>query len=156
MRFKELLLTAAALVALGCSKESKEDSQTKTVSSEIEGTYNGTISFSVAGSEAGSSDTQTIITGTGDETVTVTLKGDPDATGMAIKGDIPVENVKVTRTSDTEYSLAETQLNANVGGVNYTGTLTGTVSGKSAHLTFVLRPGAMPMDVTGIFTGERE
>lgn len=156
MRLKAVLLTAAALIALGCSKEGEEDSQTQSVTSEIEGTYEGTISFSVAGSEAGSSDTRTIITATGDNTVTVTLEGDPDATGMAIKGDIPVENVKVTRTSGTEYSLAETQLNANVGGVNYTGTLTGTVSGKSADLTFTLRPGAMPMDVTGIFTGEKK
>lgn len=41
MRFKELLLTAAALVALGCSKESKEDSQTKTVSLKLKAPTTG-------------------------------------------------------------------------------------------------------------------
>lgn len=147
-----LAMLAIALFAVACEKNDETISPAEVIS----GNYEGTLSLSVMDTEQGSFQTQVIINRINDESVKVTLKGDPNAEGaMAIKGDIAVENVTVSASGDTSYTLAETSIDTMVGTTNYKGSLSGTIMGTEADLTFTLTPGAMPMAITAVFMGKK-
>lgn len=152
MKLLEFIAVAAMLLVAAVSCRPSSEGEADPAAS-VAGTYYGTLALSVMGQDQGSSEASVTIEAPGGGTATVTLSG--FGMGAMSLGDIVIPGVPVSE-SDEGYSLSAGSIDVTAGEMNVTGTMEGTVSAEgSASITFVLRPGAMPMDVTAVFTGSR-
>lgn len=145
-----LMMALFAFCAVSCS----DDDEPTPVAEVVAGTYNGTVTLSVMGSDQGSYDTELVIVKESDTTVKLTLVGG-DGEGSMVLGDIPVSGVNVTTTDNKIYSLTETAIDTLVGDTRYTGTVSGSIEGNVADVIFSVKPGAMPMSINVAFSGTK-
>ena len=158
MKLKTIFLTLAALCAAACS----DDDKTVTPAESVSGTYEGALTLSVMGNSQGDVAMNVVVEPETASTVSVTLSGDPEATGgMTIKT-IRLTGVSVSAEEGTTHTLSKS-----IGGEGYvaqdSGTsvnwkfseITGTVTDNAATLHLVGQPGAMPMAITMDFTGTK-
>lgn len=118
----------------------------------VAGTYKGKLEMTVSGNVVGTvEDSQVIVEGKNDK-ATVTLKA--FGFGSMQLQDIVIENVALA-SAGSGYSLSG-DVNTTSGSVKVTGKIAGTIDAKgSADMTFTIKPGAMPMDITAKFTGSK-
>lgn len=57
------------------------------------------------------------------------------------------------KTSGTSYKIYEDNYSVTLDGVNYSGNISGTITGKAAEIHYSVRPGQMPMDINFTFSG---
>lgn len=117
----------------------------------VSGTYSGTLALSVMGQDQGTAES-TVTVAAEDGKATLTLTGFGMA-GMSIE-DIAIPDVVLVET-DGGCTLSAENIDVVAGDINVTGSLEGTIDNGNAGITFVLKPGAMPMDVTAVFTGSK-
>lgn len=114
--------------------------------------YTGSLDLSVNGKPADKiEDSKVEIKSVKDGKVSITLAG--FGTGHMKLEDIVIADVPVTDAKDGTYSL-ETKINTTSGNISVTGSLNGTIKNGKANITFVIKPGAMPMPVTAVFTSK--
>lgn len=147
-------MMAIALCAVSCSDDDDKKEDIVIPAQEIAGTYNGTLSLSVSGTDQGSSDSQVKITAEDGGTVQVLLVGGAGEGAMSLP-DITLPGVEVQTSDNVTYTLPESAIDVTVGSVKYTGSLQGTVKDEKANLVFTLKPGAMPMAITATFIGTK-
>lgn len=121
----------------------------------VAGTYKGTLDLSVGGEPSGSveDETVTITYIEEDSTATLMLKGFP-AMGASELGDIEITGVNVTTTDYNTYTVAgevKAQTSFGANNITVTGTVSGTIVDGAASITFTLKPGAMPINITAVF-----
>lgn len=117
------------------------------------GTYSGNLKLMVAGKEQGTVEGSKMTVTAGESKVKVTLAG--FGFGPMQLGDISIENVNAVAAGNNVKLSGD--ISTQSGTVKVTGKLEGTVKADgSAEVTFTIRPGAMPMDVTAIFTGSKK
>lgn len=63
---------------------------------------------------------------------------------------IPDVDVK---SSGNGYVISEDNYSVKVNGVEYSGSIHGTISGKTAEINYIVTPGAMPMPISYTFKG---
>ena len=116
----------------------------------VAGSYTGTFDMTVAGSPSGSmTDFGCTIAYVDDNTVGITLDEITAMGNMTLS--LSVDNVAVTAT-DSGYSLSG-DIDTTSGSTKITGTVSGTItSDGTAAITFEFKPGAMPMNITGVFS----
>lgn len=129
--------------------------------SSITGTYSGSLGYSVMGFDPGviegSYDLEIVKDADDTDDVTVVLPQCsftppiPQASSFTIPS-LTVDDVDVTE-KDGVYTLSEDKISIEVGGVKYTGKLSGKIEGKEAKLEYTLTPGRMPMDINFTYTG---
>lgn len=161
--YKFMTVLAALLMLLpvfvSCDKDDEKDDPA--VAAAILGTYNGSLDYSVMGYEPGN------IEGTYDlkilrdandaDEVSIVLPECsftppiPQANAFTIPS-LTVDDVDVT-VKNSVYTFHKDNFSVEVGGVKYTGKLSGTVEGKNAKVEYTLTPGRMPMDINFTFQG---
>lgn len=118
--------------------------------------YTGSISMSVEGSSTPFEPMENAVVGVvanGDSLVTITLpdvvyrmgSNERTMTGFSVSG------VKVTGNKVEGFQLLETEINETVGQSEYVGTISGNVTDGLLHLNYVVKPGAMPMNIVFVF-----
>lgn len=171
MKTIKMMSVLAALFMLlpafvSCDKDDKEPEdpnggeQTSDIS-KILGTYTGSLGYSVMGFEPGNIDGSyelKIIKDSedGDDVAVVLPECSftppiPQANAFTIPS-LTINGVDVT-TKDGVYNISEDDFTIEVGGVKYTGKLSGKIDGKDANVEYTLTPGRMPMDINFTFTG---
>lgn len=116
------------------------------------GTYSGNLKLMVAGTEQGTVEGSKMTVTAGENNVSVKLAG--FGFGPMQLEDINIDNVNVAADGDNVKLSGD--ISTQSGTIKVTGKLEGTVKADgSAEVTFTIRPGAMPMDVTAIFTGSK-
>lgn len=114
--------------------------------------YTGILDLSVAGDSITSiKGSKVTITTQTDNNVKVVLAGFGYST-MALN-DISIPDVTVTRVAKNSFKLAG-NINTTSGTSTVTGKLEGTVNDTIANLTFTMKPGAMPMNIVGVFSNK--
>lgn len=114
--------------------------------------YSGSLVMSVQGTDMGTDDDSKVtIKSQEDGKAEVTLAAFGTESGMGFSNDIVVTDVEVTTESDGSYSISGT-IDTTSGTTNVTGSLEGTIKAGKAEITFSLKPGAMPMYITAVFT----
>lgn len=63
-----------------------------------------------------------------------------------------IKGVDVKETADG-YVISKDKYSETVNGVEYSGSLEGTITGVGADISFTVKPGAMPMDISYTFKG---
>lgn len=121
----------------------------------IAGTYTGTLDLSVGGNASGSVEEETVTIAYVEEdgTAAMTLKGFQAMESEM--GDIEITGVNVTTTDYSTYTVSgevNAQTSFGAGNITVTGSVSGTIIDGAASITFKLKPGAMPMEITAAFT----
>lgn len=153
-----LAMSAFAFAAIACSHDGT-DADTSGI---VSGTYKGEMALAVMGNSQDPMALDVVIAPESGNAVSVTLVGDPEATGgMSIKN-ILLTGIDVTSEGNSVYTLAknisEEGYTAQDSGtsVNWKFTaIEGTVTGDKAVLKLVGQPGAMPMAMTMDFKGTK-
>ncbi len=119
----------------------------------VAGVYNGTLELSVGSTNMDPVENSKVtIKHQENGKAEVTLEGFGEG-GMAFQ-DIVIEDVEVTAKTDGSYSLTG-NIDTMSGTTNVTGKLEGAIAKEGdANITFTLKPGAMPMNIIAVFTGE--
>lgn len=119
----------------------------------LAGTYKGSLKLEVGGKEVGNVDDSQFTIENNDGKMSLTLKGFGFG-GMQLE-DIKVSDVAAQKENES-YKISSV-IDTTSGSVKVTGKLDGTVGkdGKAA-VVFTMKPGAMPMDITASFTGNRQ
>lgn len=142
------------LIAIFCMAACSDDDEPEiNLARDIAGVYQGELTLSVGKTTMDPvKNSKVTINAQTNGNAELTLAGFGEAP-MAFE-DIVIKDVPVTKGSNDTYSLAG-KVDATSGTINVTGTVEGTVvKGGKANLTFTLKPGAMPMSVTAVFTGK--
>lgn len=143
---KCLTMLLIAVLAVACKKEDEESVNSAKV---IEGVYNGSVVMCVNGNEMSTSEAAVELIASSDGSVSVVLPKVGEGT-MSLP-ELTVNNVSVTSSDNSTYTLNETSINQDI----YTGTLNGSVKGTKAEIMYSIKPGAMPMSIDFKFTGTR-
>lgn len=70
--------------------------------------------------------------------------------------EISLSEVVISTTDKVVFTIEETEINTTIDSTNYVGTLNGVVDGDNLSLEYSVKPGAMPMSIDYVFTGEKE
>lgn len=148
MKVKNLFaMMAVALCMTACSDD---DETVVSPAQAVEGSYAGSVTMSVMGTDYGSSEATVRITRLTDATVSIVL---PEAgEGSMALPSITVTGAVVSTADDVTYTIAETAINQD----KYVGSLTGTVKNGKAEIDYSVTPGAMPMSINFEFSGSKE
>lgn len=119
----------------------------------IASVYEGNLALSVAGSGQGTYDSKVTIKSQENEKAEVLLAGFGEG-AMAFQ-DMTIADVEVAAETDGSYTLTGT-IDTTSGTTKVTGSLEGTIKEGKANITFTMKPGAMPMDITAVFTSKEE
>lgn len=119
----------------------------------VRGEYNGTLSYSVAGSQYPSTDAKVILKKDYGNTISITLPAVDG--GMMSLPEVALSGVVISTTDNVNFKIEETEINATVGTTNYAGTLSGNIKGSALTLEYSIKPGAMPINIDFVFTGEK-
>ena len=145
-------VAAIAMVFPACDKDNGKNGNGENgtgVAEAVAGTYEGTFDMSVSGSSAGSENLGCTVTAVSDNTVDIAL--DEFSAMGTMTFSLTANGVTVTETADG-YSLEGT-IDTMSGETRVTGSVSGTIGkDKTASITFTFKPGAMPMDIIGVFT----
>ncbi|MDE7350027.1 MAG: calycin-like domain-containing protein, partial [Muribaculaceae bacterium] len=63
-----------------------------------------------------------------------------------------ITGVDVKESAD-KYVISKDKYSETVNGVEYSGSIEGTITGGGAEISFTVKPGAMPMDISYTFNG---
>lgn len=151
MKLKALLIMLTAVLCMvSCEKDNEPEINP---AQDIAGTYNGKLELSVGTTTMDPVENSKVtIKSQGDGKAEITLAGFGE--GAMSFQDIVIKDVVVTKGSNDTYSLTG-DIDAMSGTTNVTGKVEGTViKGGKANITFGLKPGAMPMTINAVFTGE--
>lgn len=161
MKLKTILMMA--IVAF-CSVACSDDDDVMPVADSVVGAYNGTLDMSVSGKNVGSSELSVVLTKTSDETVTLAIVNEEEATGGMSISRIEIDGIAVTNIGNSTYTLSKTISEggftaADTESANQTvwtfKSFSGTVKGETLDLNMVGQPGAMPMPITMVFAGSK-
>lgn len=120
--------------------------------------YNANLALNVGTTPFGSTtECSAVIKRAAENTVDITLKGFGNLSGGGSMNleDFTISGVNVAAGTNGSYTLSLGAFESTAGSMAITGTnLTGTVAADgTATITVNFRPGAMPMDITAVFTG---
>lgn len=120
----------------------------------VAGVYKGELALSVAGSTLDPvKDSQVTIKKQAEGKVEVTLAGFAGMGSMKLE-DIVIADVSITETKKGSYTLSG-KVDTQSGKFHITGKIEGGIEKESAAITFTIKPGAMPMDITAVFNGKK-
>ncbi|MDR1200270.1 MAG: calycin-like domain-containing protein [Tannerellaceae bacterium] len=120
----------------------------------IAGVYEGSLDLSVSGQSVGTEDESKVtIKNLENEKVEVTLAAFSTEGGMGFSDDIVINDVEVAAVSDGSYTVSAT-IDTTSGSTKVTGSMEGTIKEGKAAITFLLKPGAMPMFITATFASK--
>lgn len=119
----------------------------------VRGEYDGTLSYSVAGSQYPSTDAKVILKKDYGNTISITLPAVDG--GMMSLPEVALSGVVISTTDNVNFKIEKTEINATVGTTNYAGTLSGNIKGSALTLEYSIKPGAMPINIDFVFTGEK-
>lgn len=120
----------------------------------IAGTYKGELTLSVAGTNVDPvKGSKVTIKNQDNGKVEMTLAGFSGMGTMKLE-DIVITDVEVKLSENDSYILSGT-INTKSGTINVTGKVEGNIIKDEANITFTIKPGAMPMDITAIFKGKK-
>lgn len=120
--------------------------------------YSANLALNVGATSFGSTtECSAVIKRAADNTVDITLKGFGKLSGGGSMNleDFTISGVNVVAGTNGSYTLSLGAFESTAGSMAITGTdLTGTVAADgTATITVNFRPGAMPMDITAVFSG---
>lgn len=119
----------------------------------VSGTYKGALRISVAGSEVGNIDDSQFTLTNNEGKLSLELKG--FGFGNMQLEDINIYEVKCIKEND-KYRISS-EIDTVSGSIKVTGQLEGTIDGNgNADVVFIMKPGAMPMDITATFSGKKQ
>lgn len=152
-----IAVASATVMLTVFSSCSKDEDKSGNLAKEVTGTYSGEMSQKAGGVDMGAAPIDLVVTATSENTLTLTLKGDPNATlDRALKADLVTSGVEIRKGSTSgAYQLSETSVDCEVAGVRYVGTLSGSVEGKKIAVYYLVTPGKMPFPLSLGFTGEK-
>ena len=116
---------------------------------DVSGTYQGTLTMSVSGTQQGSYDTTIVLQADNDEKVSILFPAIGE--GRMSVPEFRVKGVQVNEVSDSKYTLSETAIEFTDDDVKWAGKVSGNVTGNKLHLDYSLQPGAMPMTIDFAF-----
>ena len=159
MKFKSLLLVALAFV-VSMSSCSKDDDEPKVpVADQVVGSYTGDEVITIAG-EPETATATFQFTKAGDAAVDMVIPQSGEG-GMMVIPPLTVKNIPLSKADDTISGVL----------LSYKGTVTGSdgsekeflisdlavgFQGKMAVVTYTLKYGKMPFDMTTLFNGEKK
>lgn len=151
-----LFLIMPAFVSCG----NDDDDEPAAVES-ISGSYTGTLGYSVMGYPADNltGDYTLVIAKDAKEKdeVTVTLPQCSFTYPGSQAGAYTIPALTVTgvdvKVKGNVYTIEKDNFKVSLDGVDYTGSMIGTVAGKDAKVEYTLQPGRMPMDINFTFQG---
>ena len=157
---KTILVMVMTIFILGlasCNKDKNKNTPTPTpapdIAAEVAGTYNGMLTYSVAGTAYDPVETNVTVAKTSENTVSITFPQIGE--GMMTIREITVPGITVSTDDHVVYTFSETEINQTVGTTNYVGTLNGEVNGDNITLDWTVTPGAMPMPIVFNFVGKK-
>lgn len=120
----------------------------------IAGTYKGELTLSVGEISLDPvKDSQVKINSQANGKAELTLAGFSGMGTMKME-DITITDVEVKSSENNSYTLSGA-INAKSGTINVIGKLEGSIIKDEANITFTMKPGAMPMDITAVFKGKK-
>lgn len=119
----------------------------------IASVYEGNLALSVAGSVQGTYDSKVTIKSQENGKAELLLAGFGEG-AMAFQ-DMTIADVEVAAETDGSYTLTGT-IDTTSGTTKVIGSLEGTIKEGKANIIFTMKPGAMPMDITAVFTSKEE
>lgn len=120
----------------------------------IAGTYKGELTLSVGEMSLDPvKDSQVKINSQANGKAELTLAGFSGMGTMKME-DITITDVEVKSSENNSYTLSGA-INAKSGTINVIGKLEGSIIKDEANITFTMKPGAMPMDITAVFKGKK-
>lgn len=135
------LLVAGAAMMTGCKKDKPAE--------EVEGSYKGTLVMSVSGKEQGRQEATMTLKAENEEKATLVIPAMGE--GKMSAPEITVNGIQVTKNTDKNYTLEETQVEFKSGETTWKGSLKGEVKDKKLGLEYQLTPGSMPMSIQFVF-----
>lgn len=163
MKTVKMMSALAALfmllpVFVSCDKDDDKDDPKPGDINKITGTYSGPLGWKVMTTEdsfPGNYDI-TISPDRDKDDVTVVLPECsiiiPNTTRQHTIPSLTVNDVDVSVSGDV-YTISEDDFKVKVGETEYTGSISGTISGRNAQLLYTLIPGTMPMPINFTFNG---
>lgn len=146
-------LIASCSMLTSCGDDDEPSNGGKPAAEEVAGTYTGSLTTTVMG-ESDTVDGYSLkITKTSDNTVSIETpaNGQPP---MALPS-ITVENVKVSKDANGNYSFAEISANGTIGEKKYSITLAGTGKSNQVTVNYAVQYGNMPMSINFTFDGKK-
>ena len=119
----------------------------------VAGNYNGTVIYSVGSTEYDPVAATVKLTKSGSGKVNIVLP-EVGSGQMSIPA-LEISDIEVTTTDKEVFTLVEKEVSLTVGSVTYTGKVSGTYTNDSLTLNYSLKPGAMPMYINFVFTGNK-
>lgn len=117
----------------------------------VAGTYKGSLSMTVSGNDYGSTDTSITLKGESGNKVSIALPA--VGSGKMSIPSVTLTDIPLTTSDYQSFSIPSTEVafTDSESGTRYAGTLEGRVSGEELHLSYSLKPGAMPMSIDFTF-----
>ncbi len=115
----------------------------------VAGSYPGKVTMTVGANAYDPVEATIKVTVDDDDDVKITLPAMGE--GQMSIPEILVEDVSVKSTDYKTFTIPAKEIEQTVGGVNFTGTLSGTLADGKLTLNYSLQPGSMPMSITFAF-----